>query len=222
MKALVFDFDGLILDTELPEYQSWQKIYQDRQVELPFEMWAQTIGTHGVFDPYDYLEKQLGEKVDRERLSIERRKFCHDILESKTVLPGVEAYIAEARRLGMKLGVASSSSREWVVGHLERLGLLDRFDCIRSRTDVKHVKPDPELYLAALACLDVSPAEALALEDSPNGILAAKAAGMYCVAVPNSLTSQLPLGAPDLRLNSMAERPLTDVIQELESVGQKV
>src|SRR5260370_40757988 len=104
----------------------------------------------------------------------------------------------------MKVGVASSSSRDWVHGHLERLGILDLFDCLCSRDDVEHVKPAPDLYLAVLACLGVNAYEAVALEDSPNGILSAQHAGLRCVAVPNPITADLDLSEARLELCSRA------------------
>ena len=125
------------------------------------------------------------------------------------------------RRLGLKLGLASSSSCKWVEGHLKERGLRSYFDVVRAADDVRLTKPDPELYLAVLAELGVSGAEAVALENSPNGIRAAKAAGMYCVAVPNHLTRQLALDEADLRLESLAEMPLEMLLEKLEKLSNK-
>lgn len=210
--ALVFDFDGLILDTEGPEFQAWQETYHAHGCTLPLSTYAVAIGTLNAFDAYAELERQLGRPIDRETVRERCRRRNLELLERQSVRPGIEDYLRDARRLGLKLGVASSSPRSWVVGHLERLGLIQRFDCVRSADDVSLVKPDPELYLAALAALDVAPGAAIALEDSPNGLLAAKRAGMFCVAVPNPLTSQLPLDQADLRLDSLADLPLEDLL----------
>ncbi len=108
-----------------------------------------------------------------------------------------------------------SSSRDWVKGHLERLGIVDLFDCLRARDDVEHVKPEPDLYLASLDCLGVVAAEAVAIEDSPNGITAAKSAGLRCVVVPNSITAGLDLSQADLRLASLAEITLPQLLDKL-------
>ena len=121
----------------------------------------------------------------------------------------------EARRLGLGLGVASSSDRRWVEGHLERLGLHAHFDVIRCADDVPRVKPDPALYRAVLDAMGVRPEEAVALEDSPNGVLAAKRAGLACVAVPNPLTARLDLSAADLRVASLAELSLPELLTRL-------
>ena len=219
IRAIVFDFDGLILDTELPEFQSWQTIYQAHGCMLPFAVWATCIGTTEAFDPYAYLEEQLGRAVDREAVRLQHRQQCDALIAAQAVLPGVHDYIADARRLGLQLGVASSSSRAWVHGHLTRLELHQHFVCIACRDDVPRTKPDPALYQAALAALGVRPEEAIALEDSPNGILAAKRAGLFCVAVPNVLTRQLPLDHADLQIPSLAALPLSELLRTIHSGG---
>ena len=220
IRAIVFDFDGLILDTELPEFQSWQDIYQTYGCTLPFAVWAMGIGTTEAFDPYAYLEEQLGRAVDREAVRLQQRQQCDALIAAQMVLPGVHDYIADAKRLNLQLGVASSSSRAWVSGHLTRLELQQHFVCMRCRDDVPRTKPDPALYQAALAALEVRPEEAIALEDSPNGILAAKRAGLFCVAVPNALTCQLPLDQADLRIPSLAALPLPRLLSSIRHGGR--
>jgi HAD superfamily hydrolase (TIGR01509 family) len=217
IQAIIFDFDGLILDTEVPEFQFWREIYQAYGCELPLTIWAAAIGTSlDVFDAHTHLEAQLGRLLDREQIREQRRQRCAELLKAQPILPGVESYIADAKRLGMSLGVASSSSREWVVGHLTRLGLSASFDCIKCSDDVPRVKPDPVLYQAVLEALGLRADEAIALEDSPNGIAAAKRAGLFCIAVPNLLTCQLPLGQADLQLRSLAELPLQQLLEQLQ------
>lgn len=212
-KALVFDFDGLILETETPVYQSWQEVYREHGLDLPMEIWSEVIGRAHHFDPLAHLEEKLGRKVDPE--VVERRKARRvQMIESLEALPGVYQAVSEARRLGLKLGVASSSSRRWVTGHLERLGLAD-FECIRCGDDIEHAKPAPDLYLAVCDCLGVSPAEAVAFEDSANGVAAAKAAGLKCVAVPNDMTAGMDLSAADLNLDSLAALPLGEILNRL-------
>jgi HAD superfamily hydrolase (TIGR01509 family) len=137
-------------------------------------------------------------------------------VHAKELLPGVLQHIEEARALGLKLGVASSSTSEWVKGHLNRLGILDRFHCLRCRDDVANVKPAPDLYLAMLECLGVSAAEAFAIEDSPNGITAAKQAGLRCVAIPNSITAGLDLSRADVVLGSLAELSLAELLTRVD------
>jgi HAD superfamily hydrolase (TIGR01509 family) len=221
IRAIIFDFDGLILDTEAPEFQVWQEIYQLYGCELPLSIWAAAIGTSlDVFDAHTHLESQLGRLLDREHMREQRRQRCAELLKAQAILPGVEAYIADAKRLGMQLGVASSSSREWVVGHLTRLGINPHFDCIKCSDDVLRVKPDPALYQAVLDTLGLQADQAIAIEDSPNGIAAAKRAGLFCIAVPNPLTCQLPLEQADLQLRSLTELPLQQLLEYLQRNGR--
>src|SRR5260370_18533344 len=133
---------------------------------------------------------------------------------AQRVLPGVVQRLDEARELGMKLGVASSSTGDWVRGHLVRLGILDRFDCLRCRDDVEHAKPEPDLYVAVLHCLGVTPAEAIAIEDSPNGVTAANRPGMRCVAIPTTITARPTLSQAPLLLTSLAHFPVVDRLEQ--------
>jgi HAD superfamily hydrolase (TIGR01509 family) len=217
VKLIVFDFDGLILDTEEPVYDAWQEIYDEHGHALSFDKWATCIGTADVFDPCLDLAALVGCALDAEGLRRRHRARTDDLIAARAVLPGVREYIREAQDLGITLGVASSSSRRWVDGHLQRLGLREAFAVVRCSDDVPRVKPDPALYLAVLAAAGVLPEEALALEDSPNGVLAAKRAGLACVAVPNPLTARLDLAAADLRLASLAEMPLSALLARLRT-----
>jgi len=216
IRALVFDFDGLILDTEEPVYRSWLEVYQAHGEELPFERWVQIVGsTTAGFHPQYHLEERLGRPLPKEVLDrrIGRRT---EMILAQAVLPGVVQHLDSARDLGLKLGVASSSTREWVAGHLARLGILDRFECLRCRDDVANAKPEPDLYLAVLECLGVDASEAIAIEDSPNGVAAARRAGMRCVAIPNSITARLDLSEADIRLTSLAELTLGQLLERFD------
>lgn len=211
-KAIAFDFDGLILDTEGPVYRSWLEVYEAHGEELPFERWVQIVGSTTLeFHPQHHLEERLGRPLPQEVLDRRTGRRTELVLAEK-VLPGVVELIDEARAADMKLGVASSSTSDWVTGHLARLGILDRFDCIRCRDDVAHAKPEPDLYLAVLECLGVAAADAFAIEDSPNGIAAAKGAGLRCVAIPNPITSGLDLSQADLVVASLAEFSLAELV----------
>jgi len=217
-KAIIFDFDGLILDTETAEYRACNDLYRQYGAEMPVEVWGRFVGTDASsFDLYAHLEECAGAAVDREAA----RAFCKarydELIANERARPGVEDYLRDGRRLGLKIGLASSSSRAWVEGYLRQLGLESWFDCIRVRDDVAKVKPDPELYLKAAEALGVKPEEAVAFEDSPNGALAAKRAGLKCVIVPNELTCRLEFGEHDLRLSSMADMPLEEVLARLSS-----
>jgi HAD superfamily hydrolase (TIGR01509 family) len=216
IRAIVFDFDGLILDTEEPVYQSWVEVYREHGEELPFERWVEIVGSTTInFHPQHHLEERLGRSLTQEILDrrVERRT---ELVLAQRLLPGVVQHIESAKAMGLKLGVASSSTRDWVQGHLERLGILDRFDCLRCRDDVANAKPEPDLYVAVIECLGVHASEAIAIEDSPNGVLAAKRAGLRCVAIPNSITARLDLGQADLILGSLADVTLAGLLSKLD------
>jgi HAD superfamily hydrolase (TIGR01509 family) len=216
IRALVFDFDGLILETEEPIYRSWKEVYEAHGVPLPFELWVKTVGSSNQeFPPQLRLEESLGRPLTQDE--IDRRVARRvELVLAEPLRPGVVDLAQSARAAGMKVGVASSSSREWVQGHLERLGIVDLFDCLRCRDDVEHVKPEPDLYIASLDCLGVAATEAVALEDSPNGVIAARRAGLRCVAVPNRITAGLDLSQADLRLTSLADVTLPELLEKLD------
>jgi HAD superfamily hydrolase (TIGR01509 family) len=213
IQAVIFDFDGLILDTETPIFETWQEVYQAYGDRLTIEEWSQIIGGNDV--PFNPLER-LPAYADREAIAIQQRCREQEMISRQPVMPGVTGYLKDARALGLKIGLASSSPCDWVVGHLSRLGLIEYFDCILASDDVSRTKPDPELYLAITAALEVDPAQAFALEDSPNGIRAAREAGLFCVAVPNNLTRQMDTTQASLHLEALTDLPLADLIARIE------
>ena len=207
LRAVIFDFDGLILDTESPEYVSWCEVYESHGHSLPLEKWCLTVGAgrgHG-FDPYGHLEELLGTTADRESIRQRRRARNAELLLGQPVLEGVMDRIEEAGALGLSLGIASSSDRTWVRDHLERLGLNAKFEAIACAGDGVPAKPDPAVYRQALERLGASPEQSVAVEDSPNGVAAARAAGIYCIAVPNPITALLDFSAADSVVGSLAE-----------------
>ena len=218
IKALIFDFDGLILDTETPVYLSWVEIFQRFGLTLPFDDWTSIIGTSAAehFDPFDRLEAQFNLNLDRKKLSAERMAFELSLVINNPILPGVKELIDAAQKDNLKLAVASSSSCDWVKGHLKRLKLIHYFDVICCSDDVPRTKPDPALFLLALEHLKLESKETIVLEDSPNGITAAKRANIFSVAVPNDMTRTLKFSHADLLLGSLAETSLETLIQLAE------
>ena len=208
IRALIFDFDGLILDTETPVYESWREVYEDFGLILPLAEWASLIG-RGAFiqsrTPCHELEERLGCAVDHDALQIRRRARFNDLMVGRKPYSGVDELLSDAARYGVRVGLASSSPREWVVGYLNRFGWTERFAVIRCGVEAGAVKPAPDLYQSALSALGVMPDAAVALEDSPIGIAAAKAAGLFCIAVPNAVTQHTNLGAADVQVASLRE-----------------
>lgn len=206
VRALIFDFDGLILETETPAYQAWVEIYREFGHELPKELWLDYIGREGGwFDALAYLEGLIGAREDRDAIASRRDARKTELVMAAAEPAGLRALLDDARRRGLRLGVCSSSTPKWVLGHLERLALLAFFTHVqcRDRPELR-AKPAPDLYLAACAGLGVRPDEAIAFEDSRNGMLAAQAAGMRCVVVPNELTIAMDLDGADHRFESLA------------------
>lgn len=216
LKAIVFDFDGLMVDTEQPIFDAYRDIFVEHGVELPLRAWESIIGSTGHRDRiFEVLEEMIGRSVDRETLRERAREKHHAVADRLPAVAGLVKQIESAQAFGLGLGIASSSSLEWVAGHLGRLGLSHHFGTVCARDDVEHVKPHPELYLLAVDRLGVEPHEAVALEDSPNGVTSAKAAGLFCVAIPTPLTSQMELGHADMQVASLMELSLTDISARL-------
>jgi HAD superfamily hydrolase (TIGR01509 family) len=216
IKALIFDFDGLILETETPAFETWAEIYREHGHELPRDRWLDYIGREaGWFDALTHLESLVGAPFDREGVRKRREERKTQLMADLDVMAGIRDYISEGRGLGLRLGIASSSPRSYVSAHLDRIGLADGWDAIVCREDAPRAKPAPDLYLRAVELLGVAPYEALALEDSPNGIAAAKDAGLWVVAVPNELTASGDLTRADCRVSTCAEVPLAELLQRL-------
>jgi HAD superfamily hydrolase (TIGR01509 family) len=219
IRAFLFDFDGLILDTELASRAGWELLYGEHGHELPAELWATLVGTtHAVWDPMEHLEELVGRPLERKALN--ERRYAHEIamIEAEELRPGIADYIAAARRLRLKRAIVSSSSRRWVDMHLERLEQAVGWDAICTADgDPARAKPAPTLYLEALELLGAAAEEAVAFEDSPNGVAAAKAAGIFTVAVPNEVTRELGLegAGADLVLDSLAELPPDELLARL-------
>lgn len=201
----------MILDTEGPGFRAWTELYASHGCVLPFDAYSACIGTVGAFDLHAYLEQQSGRSFDRMELEKDCNARWLTLMNDQPLLPGVAACISLARQRGLKLAIASSSTENWVTHNLRKFDLLEQFDAICTRDYVTAVKPDPALYLLAIERLGVEAADAIAFEDSPPGILAAKRAGLYCIAIPNPLTKDLPLALADRRLRSLEEFNLDDV-----------
>ncbi len=223
IKGIIFDFDGLMVDTEASGYESWLEIFREHNCDLPLTKWALVMGgSGGEFDPCVYLEEQAGRTLERDVILARRIQRKAEMVADLPLLPGVLQYLDDARECGLKLAVASSSPHRWVDGHLARLGVLDRFDTTVCADDVERVKPAPDIFQKALERLGLQPHEAIVLEDSPNGLHAARSAGVFAIAIPNALTGQLPLDHADLRIVSMADVPLETLLATLEERMAKV
>ena len=213
IEAVVFDFDGLILDTEGPVFTAWQEEFEAHGCPpLTIEEWAAEIGTTGGLDLVELIRTRATRPFDEDAMHVRRRARRDQLLARETTRPGVHQWLDDADALGLALAIASSSPLEWVEAHLERLGLRHRFAALGCYTDGVAAKPAPDTYLAACTALGIEPGAALAIEDSPYGVAAAQAAGLRCIAVPHRITEGLDLSRADLRLSSLAHATLREVL----------
>lgn len=218
LKALIFDFDGLVLDTETPEVQVWQSIYREHGFKMPIEEWEKTIGGYGLsnFNPSEHIAVLSQGRLDPEKMKQRYRREVDMLINISPVLPGVQNMIQQAQESGVSLAVGSSSPHSWVDTHLKRLGLFHHFKHIICADDVApgRTKPNPDIFLKAIEQLKVQKNEAVIFEDSPNGVKAAQAAGIFVVAVPNPLTAKMNVKG-DLTVSSLAELSLQDLAARL-------
>ncbi|MDP9334972.1 MAG: HAD-IA family hydrolase, partial [Actinomycetota bacterium] len=163
-------------------------------------------------DLVELIRTRATRPFDEDAMHARRRVRRDELLTRETTRPGVHQWLDDADALGLALAIASSSPLEWVEPHLERLGLRHRFVALGCYADGVAAKPAPDTYLAACAALGVEPGVALAIEDSPHGVAAAKAAGLLCIAVPHQITEGLDLSRADLRLSSLADATLREVL----------
>ena len=215
IQALIFDFDGLILDTETVEFEVLDELYREHGHQLRRERWVLNLGTHGQIDLHADLAALVDRPLDLVGLRARQRALYLARCDALALRPGLAELLDAARARGLALAVASSSGSGWVERWLERHAIRLYFGCVRTSDYVQHVKPAPDLFLSAAACLGMPPADCLVFEDSPNGILAARAAGMRCVAVPGAITRQLTLPPADLVLASLDALPLAEILNRL-------
>ena len=189
-KALIFDFDGLIVDTETVIYESWAEIYEKNGQILELNTYKNCVGSDfEKFHPGIELEKRTGKKFNWATIDAEREKLIRKRLEQQKERTGIRHFIECAKSKDLDLAIASSSSRNWVLGWIEKLELREYFSAFANRDDVQKIKPDPELFLTAANLLGIHPREALILEDSENGLKAATAAGIPCAIITNPITA---------------------------------
>lgn len=220
MRALLVDFDGVVIDSETSDYEAWRFVYARHGVEMPRAEWVARIGSDGSgFDPLAHLVERARGPLEVEELQADRRRRRDELLYALRPLPGVVDWLEAGRAAGLRLAIVSSSPHEWVDGLLRHVSLRSHFELLVTREHVSQVKPHPELYETALRRLGIDAHEAFALEDSPNGVRAATRAGLRCVVVPGPMTRDLAFDAAHLRLGSLAEQSLDQVLARLPHGG---
>ncbi|WP_335872017.1 HAD family hydrolase [Bacillus sp. 2205SS5-2] len=212
IKAIIFDFDGLIVDTESVWFDVFVEVLRDYQVDLSLSEFATCIGTTDDI-LFESLQKKSGKILNRESIKERTEQLYFRRMEELTLREGVQEYLESAKRSGLRIALASSSSKSWVEGFLERFHIRHYFEVIKTKDDVKKVKPDPELYLQAIEALKVQPEQIMVFEDSLNGLNAAVKANLSCVVVPNNVTRELAFRGHTHLIQSMKDVSLNDVLE---------
>ena len=214
IKGLLFDFDGLIIDTEMPGCNAWAEVFNQFGFSFTIENWKRTIGTGpSAYDPAVHLSELTNGKVNPREIGIQTMKRTRELIDLQPILPGVLDFLQQIEECQVPAAMASSSNRSWVEGYLAKLGIRHFFSAVCTSDDVQNVKPDPELYVMAASKIGLAPSQTIAFEDSPNGIKAAKEAGAYCIAIPNDITITMDLSLADRVVETFMEIDLQQLLQ---------
>ncbi|MES1248928.1 MAG: HAD-IA family hydrolase [Actinomycetota bacterium] len=220
IRAFLFDFDGLILDTESASRGGYRWLYEQHGQTLPDDLWITVVGTHGTWDIWGHLEELVGKTIDRDTWN--ERRYAHELslLEAEELRPGILDYFEYAREHDLKRAIVSSASRRWIDMHLERFEQSIGWDAIiTADRDASRAKPNPTMYLEALDVLGVGADEAVVFEDSPNGVRAGKAAGIFVLGIPNDVTRDAGLDEADLVVDSLADLPPAELLERANGRG---
>lgn len=220
IKAIIFDFDGTIIDTETAWYVAFRDAYKQHGVELTLEKYSECLGTslHS-FNPYTYLSTHHNIELDLDEFREAIQAKHTELMAKETIRLGILNYLKAAKAAGLKIGLATSSHMDWVEKYVDQLGISEYFESYSTADDVENVKPDPAVYLHALEQLGVEASETIAIEDSPNGARAAVKAGIHTVVVKNTITKQLPFSTGHHTIETLEGYELNELI---ESILQKV
>jgi len=214
--ALLFDFDGVIVDTEVPTFQSWRDTYAEYGVDLALDDWLPAVGsgssTSGAFDAVAHLEQLTGTTVDREAVIAYRMKRKAELYGRAPLLPGVRERLAEAQKRSMKTAIVTRNRDDRVKAHCDVVGLDHPWHALVCANE-EPTRDKAEPYRHALAVLEVHANQALAFEDSPSGVRAAKQAGVLCAAVPNEITRGAAFDEAAIVLSSLAEQSLDEILR---------
>jgi HAD superfamily hydrolase (TIGR01509 family) len=211
--AVLFDFDGTLWDPESEIFRAHAEVFREFGHRLPREVWSSLVGTIG-FDLWTYLEELTGSPVDRRQAQQRLHHRQRELLGGLSSRPGVPGVLRAVDALGLSRGIVSNSTREWIARYARQCGIAEGWSTVQCADgDRSSAKPEPNLYVAALASLGVAPERAVAFEDSPSGVRAAKRAGIRCVAIPNSMTASLDLDEADLRFESFEQIDLPGILR---------
>jgi HAD superfamily hydrolase (TIGR01509 family) len=208
--AVIFDFDGLLMDTESTMFESWRFEWSQWGLELNPSGFFADHGGDVSAERYDALAAAVGARYDRAMSHRRRVDFRDGLHQRLDVGQGMRGWIREAKEEGIRLAIASSSPRHWLDSHLGRVGLLDQFDVIAAGDEVRNHKPHPDIYQLALRRLGIAPDRCVAVEDTRHGVRAAQSAGLACIAIPNPFVAPEAVAEADLVLTSAESTPLAE------------
>ena len=212
--AVIFDFDGLLMDTESTMFESWRFEWGQWGLELDPSGFFANHGGDVTEERYRALATAVGRRYDRALSQARRIEYRDRLHETLDLRPGLRDWIRAGRRSGLQLAIASSSPRPWLDSHLGRAALLDQFDVIASGDEVSQHKPDPAVYRLALSRLGTAPEQTVAVEDTAHGVRAAQSAGLACIAIPNPFVAPDAVAGADLVLSSAEAMSLPDALEE--------
>jgi HAD superfamily hydrolase (TIGR01509 family) len=210
-RALIFDFDGLLVETEHIVFEVWVEVLAARGVHKTEEDFLPFIGTNDPERDEEVMREWLGADADIEAFDRDIRALLDPRALEAPVLEGAIELLDAARDADWKVGLGSSSGRRWIESHLSHRGLLEHFDAVVTREDAEHAKPAPDIYLEVARRLGVPPARCVVLEDSEPGCRAAVAAGMTVIACPSELTRTSDFSMATRLVASLLEVTLSDL-----------
>jgi putative hydrolase of the HAD superfamily len=208
--AVIFDFDGIVLDSETPEFESHRRIYERCGVALTADEWCDVIGlwSEGHDERwFTQLCERSSSAPTHAAYHAEKRQVFDEVVPREP-MRGIRNLLAKLAEAGVPMAIASSAPARWVVPAAERIGVRPLFGAIVTGDEVARRKPAPDVYLEAARRLGVDPSRSIAIEDSGPGITAARAAGMKTVAIPHWLTERHDLSAADLKVAHAGELTL--------------
>lgn len=218
LRAVIFDMDGLMVDTELLHHESFKKTLERYGVRpIPNAQGVIHISGISAEANWERFRRLYEFDVDATELTKIKHEIHLELLhEGVEAMPGLLELLEDLKKSGYKIAIASSSVRKQINLIVDHLGIADFFDVITSGEEVANGKPAPDIFLKAAHRLNVEPHECIVLEDASKGIQAAKAAGMYAVAVPNEFTQSESFGIADVIVPSLS-RVNSDVLAPLQS-----
>ena len=205
-QSVIFDFDGILVDTEWAIYQAWKRTFEAHGQHLPLDVYTRCIGSDfATWSPKTHLEELTRRAFDWHDLDTRRQHEIEAELTHEGPMHGAIELLEFLQQAEIPTAVASSSSPRWVHGWLDRLDLAKNFHAVVCRGDAPRIKPAPDLFLEAAKQLNTAPEHCLVIEDSMNGLKAAKAAGMPTWIIPNRVTDCLDFSNADRIFRSLAE-----------------